>query len=333
VTVTQADREWMSGQAASVLQQASEAIDRHAQERRHANLLQTILKSVTVGKGQDGGVCRTAVQLPLLVHVGIRGELDEKANDLACALALLEAGIYTLDHIMDHELDAPLNHLPETSILLGAACLLSHLPYQILVSAFAPDASAVALVGMLADGLANISAGQSLDIASTANGFPDSTSVYRAVSMKTGARRALYAAMGATLAGGTAEQIAAYTEYGHSLGVARQLRSDLVDLFGSRPSRDLASSTLTLPVVLYLERVDVARREEMRALFEQSPSAPDTQRNICILLRDSGVMREVVARIEQHCKHALAQIAAVRPLGRAASLLWDAALSVSLARA
>jgi geranylgeranyl pyrophosphate synthase len=323
----------MSRHTACVLEEASAAIDRHAQAKPHARLLQMILQSVTAGKGPDGGVCRIAIQLPLLVHAGIRGDLDKQVHNLASALALLEAGIYTFDHIMDHELAAPLDQLPQASVLLGAACLLSHLPYQILVSTCKSDAPVLPLIGMLADGLAAISAGQLEDIAATVDGLPDSKSIDCAVSMKTGARRALYASMGARLAGGTAEQIEAYTRYGHSLGVARQLRSDLVDLFGSRSSRDLASATLTLPVVLYLEQADTARREEMLALFAKARDAEDTQHKVCTLLRSSGVMREVVGKIEQHCRIALAQIDAVQPLGRAATLLRDEVKAVSVATA
>jgi hypothetical protein len=329
--ISKHDQQWLADHARRAESEAFAALDRFARTIAQAALLKTILSSALNRRAPDGGNCRMALRLPVLVHSGIRGAPDETVYQLSAALTLLEAGIYTLDHIVDRELDGPLLELPQGAVLLGAVCLLSHLPNQVLLALPCEPGLTSSLARMLADGLAQIGAGQLEDITACAAGAPSIQAVERAVTLKTGERRALFTAMAARLASGTPDQVEAYTEFGRALGIARQLRSDLADLFGTRPSRDLASQVLTLPLVLYLEGSDTARTADMRRLLASAPDKnPAVQRQVCDQLRDSGVLRAVVQRIEQQCALALRRLEQAQPVQRAALLLRDLVRSASV---
>jgi len=327
------DRSWLAERVGRARDESFVAIERFSRRPVQAALLKKILASA-LERGADHGVCRMALQLPLLVHAGIRAAADESLYKLAAALTVLEAGIYTLDHIVDRELDGPLLELPQTLVLLGSICLVSHLPTQVLLDLPCDPQLAGCLARMLADGLAQIGAGQLEDVATGAAGAAPSEAIQLAVTLKSGDRRALFTSMAATLARGTPPQVAAYTEFGRALGIARQLRSDLVDLFGTRPSRDLASGTLTMPLALYFERCDETRSAQMKRLLASAPREPQAvQRQVREHLRDSGVLREVVRRIEQQCALALNRLEQAQPVQRAAELLRDLVRSASVLQA
>jgi hypothetical protein len=322
--------DWLDAAAAQVEHDVFAMIDRHANTQRQADLLQAILRGALAARGVDGGVCRVAMRLPLLVHAAMRGDIGADAMTLASALTLLEAGIYTFDHILDREIEGPLAQLPPGQILLGAACLLSHLPNQVLLQIQGGAEAGVPLTGMLANGLAVIAAGQLEDMAAADEAMPTSVAIQRAVEMKTGERRSLYATLAARLAGASDDRIVSLGQYGKELGTARQLRSDLQDLYGPQPSRDLASGTLTLPLVLFLEQADAAGRDAMRALLANPNDVPERQRTVCRLLREAGILRQVAIRLEQHCRSALAHLARARPDQRVTPLLREMAQNVSL---
>jgi hypothetical protein len=305
--------EALDAAAARVGQAVFAAIDRHAATPLGSDLLRTILHGALAARGGEGGLCRIAMRLPLLVHAAVRGRIGTDAVALAGALTLLEAGIYTFDHVLDREVEGALAQLPPGQLLLGAASLLSHLPNQILLEIPVAAETGVQLIAMLANGLALIGAGQLEDMAATGKAQPTGEAIQRAVAMKTGERRSLYAAMAARLAGASEERIAAFARYGRELGCARQLRSDVQDLFGAQPSRDLASHTLTLPLVLYLEQADAAEQETMRALLADPNDPPERQRSVCRKLREAGILRQTAIRLEQHCRSALAQLGQARP--------------------
>jgi cytochrome P450 len=324
------DKTWLLEQAGHVEREAFAAIDRFSAAPVQAELLRTIVSNMLQHGGQAGGVCHIAQHIPLLVYSGIKGNSSTEIYKLAAALTLLDAGIYTLDHIMDRELEGPLLSLPSGSVLLGAVCLISHLPYQLLLSFPSDSAQGETLVRMLADGLSRIGAGQLIDISSHHRRVcPSSYMITEAVQWKTGERRALFARMAAVLAGGSPEQQECYADFGRALGVARQLRSDLFDLFGAQPSRDLASGTATLPLALYLESCEEDLRADMERLLAERGGAA-SQRQICDRLRDSGILREVIGRIEEQCRLAIDRLERARPANQVTPLLRQLALSGSI---
>jgi hypothetical protein len=321
---------WLKPHLENVLLIADRAIRNYSTSNHQRELLSSTLECATVFRDVRAGKCTMAVHLPLLVHAGIRGDAGATVG-LAAALLLLETGIYTLDHIMDNELGTQLNGWSPSAVLLAATSFLCYLPQRVLLDLDCDSDTTIDLQRMLADGLAKIASGQLADLTSKDAAAPSSEEIENAVCGKTGERRALYAAMAARLARSTPTQIANYAGYARSLGIARQLGSDLIDLFGSLPSRDLASGIRTLPLALFLSRENGNRKDEMLALLDNARKDPSAQSIIRDRLRESGDMRQVLLRKEVHCQRALRLLDAAQPLEPARQALLDAIHAVSLA--
>ena len=108
------------------------------------------------------------------------------------------------------------------------------------------------------------------------------------------------------------------------------MQSDLLDLFGAHPSRDLASGTITLPLALYLERVAPADQTAMWGLLDATGNAPDRRHDVSHLLRRSGVLRDKIGIVQSHCLLALQQIESLEARGRGPALLRDIVAAASL---
>ena len=93
---------------------------------------------------------------------------------------------------------------------------------------------------------------------------------FKVVAMKTGELFALSCDLGARLNSVPEEQRVALRRFGLALGTAYQVYDDCLDVFGSEAEAgkslgtDLASGKLTLPVLVVLERADIAEREHLK---------------------------------------------------------------------
>ncbi|MCR4468309.1 polyprenyl synthetase family protein [Burkholderia sp. SCN-KJ] len=291
--------------------------------------------TIALGASQPFRDARTniramAVHLPLLVHAAITGE-TAAAVPLASALLVMEAGVYLLDHMMDGELAAPLDAWSPGTQVLAATSLLSYVPQQLLTSMPCTAERLRSIQHRLAEGMRRIRLGQAIEIECKAAGRVTLASAEESVNGKTGERRALYATLAAILAGADAATVAAYEGYGMSLGIARQINSDLVDLFGRQPSRDLAGGIRTWPLALYIDRAEPADRDRMLLLLELARNDQAVVVEIRERLRASGCLREMLLRKEVHCQRALRLLAEVKPLEPAAQELRDAVKHVSMA--
>lgn len=87
---------------------------------------------------------------------------------------------------------------------------------------------------------------------------------------KTGALISASLEAGAILGGGSPEQVALLTRYGHHLGLAFQITDDLLDiegdaeLMGKQPGSDVAKNKKTYPAILGVVRSKEAAREHVQ---------------------------------------------------------------------
>lgn len=322
---------WLSTLSKQVVEMADHAVVEYSTSSAQAQLLQALIKRALhlSPRGGEYGLGRIAIHLPLQVSAAVKGDIFPPAVTLATALLLLEVGIYTFDHVLDSELESGENAVDPRMALLGACSLLSYMPHHLLLQIQSENPTVGdALLRQLAEGMSVISSGQLADMAEDYSS--SSASIEQVVSLKTGARRRLYAAMSATLAGASSVQIDAYSSYAASLGKARQIYSDIFDLFGAGRSRDLASGTVTLPLAMYLEMVSPEENLHMRSLLSASRKESALQGEIRTLLRSAGVLRAVAARIETHCQAALSYLREAKPFEIGGLLLRSEVSKVSL---
>jgi geranylgeranyl diphosphate synthase, type I len=156
--------------------------------------------------------------------------------------------------------------------------------------------------------------GQFLDVSVQARGrsdVEDAMRVLRYKSEKYSVERPLH--VGAALAGGSAEHVAALSAYGVPLGEAFQLRDDLLGVFGDpdvtgKPAGDdLSEGKRTVLVALAMQSLGP---EDGKVLEDGlgRELAPQEVRRLQELIRGSGAEAEVERRIEALTADALAAL-------------------------
>ena len=204
---------------------------------------------------------------PLLVHAsGHACGADPDALDApASAIELVHA--YSLVHddlpaMDDDDLrrGQPTVHVAfdeATAILVGDA--LQSLAFQALAEAPLADGRRVAMLRELAvaAGAGGMCGGQALDLAATGTGSATSLqALERLHALKTGALIRAAVRMGAIAAGAGADQHRHLDTYADALGVAFQIRDDLLDVegesatLGKTAGKDAAQNKATFPALI-----------------------------------------------------------------------------------
>jgi len=215
------------------------------------------------------------------------------------ALALEVTHTFTLIHddIMDG--DAVRRGVPtvhtvwnEATGILAGDVLYAH-AFKLICVAIADDAAKVRSVTTLANACAELCEGQHMDMSFEKRDDVDEWEYLEMVSKKTGVLYAAAAAIGATLAGCSAEQAQALFEWGLSSGIAFQIQDDYIDLVadskksGKDRASDLRQGKQTLVAILARERgIDLSGYRK--------PDLTDAEIDEAIaMLEKAGVLEEV----------------------------------------
>ncbi|MBU8975056.1 MULTISPECIES: (2E,6E)-farnesyl diphosphate synthase [unclassified Lysobacter] len=163
-----------------------------------------------------------------------------------------------------------------TAILAGDA--LQSLAFEVLASTDAPDATRVELLRTLAvaSGAAGMCGGQALDLAATGNGASlPVQALERLHSLKTGALIRAAVRMGALCGGASGDEIERLDRYAAALGLAFQVRDDILDIegdsatLGKTAGKDIAQDKATFPALIGLD-ASRARLDELRRAMDEA---------------------------------------------------------------
>mgnify|MGYP001272961891 CR=1 FL=1 len=161
-----------------------------------------------------------------------------------------------------------------TAILVGDA--LQSLAFQVLADAPVSDARRVAMLHELAvaAGARGMCGGQALDLAATGNGAAAGLeALERLHALKTGALIRAAVRMGALAAGAGPDLHQRLDTYADALGLAFQIRDDLLDVegesdvLGKTAGKDAAQDKATFPALIGLE-ASRARLAELAAAMD-----------------------------------------------------------------
>ena len=205
---------------------------------------------------------------PLLVYAaGTAFGADEAELDApAAAVELIHAYSLVHDDLPAMDDDAlrrgqPTVHVAfdeATAILAGDA--LQSQAFAVIANAALPDAARAALCAELASAAAGMCAGQALDIDATGQAAAfDIESLERLHALKTGALLRASLRMGAIAAGADAASRAALDRFADALGLAFQVRDDLLDVegesatLGKTAGKDAAQAKPTFPALIGIE--------------------------------------------------------------------------------
>ena len=215
---------------------------------------------------------------PLLVYAtGTALGADEGALDAAAsAVELMHCYSLVHDDLPAMDDDAlrrgqPTVHVAfdeATAILAGDA--LQSLAFAVLADAPQDAQSRVAMLAELARaaGVGGMCGGQALDIDATGASHAQLADIERLHALKTGALLRCAVRLGAIAADATADDRAALDRYADALGLAFQIRDDLLDnegdaaTLGKTAGKDVAQAKATFPALLGID----GSRDRLRTL-------------------------------------------------------------------
>jgi farnesyl diphosphate synthase len=223
---------------------------------------------------------------PLLVYATGRtlGATDEALDAPAVAVELIHAYSLAHDDLPAMDDDAlrrgqPTVHVAfdeATAILAGDA--LQTLAFQTLAEAPLPAEARIALTHELANasGAAGMCGGQALDIQATGRGDDIALAdLQRLHALKTGALLRAAVRFGALVASADADSRAALDRYADALGLAFQIRDDLLDIesdsatLGKTAGKDLAQNKATFPALLGIDG-SRAKLDELASIMREA---------------------------------------------------------------
>lgn len=251
--------------------------------------------------------------LPLLTYSAIHGE-ERPAIPLTAACAVLFLGIDINDDLADGELPEHWQGYKTSQINLAATTLLAALP-QIAIADLETSTETIAkMQKTLAQGLLKMSAGQMTDLSLTGSSEVNPSEVENSVIGKSGEEGALFARLAAELAGATDDLANLYADMGRAVTTAGQIASDCHDLFQASHSSDLTNGTRSLPIALYLAKLNGVERDIFLTTLKQAQTNEAIQQTLRCQLRSSGVLRHCAFIVEIYCQKALRALEEARPL-------------------
>lgn len=162
----------------------------------------------------------------------------------------------------------------------------------------------------------DVTTGQFLDIAeesawSVNDAATHAARALRVISLKS-ARYSIEQplVLGAVLAGADQDQQSALRSFGRPLGMAFQLRDDVLGVFGDasvtgKPAGDdLREGKRTVLVALTRETLDEASRQDLDDLLGDPGLTPDQVATVQSMIRDSGALARVEALISAYTREA-----------------------------
>lgn len=162
----------------------------------------------------------------------------------------------------------------------------------------------VAILRSLERTVQTLCEGQYLDMSGEGSLDLSSDAYLTMIAGKTAALIGESAWVGARTATADPEALAAARSFGVELGLAFQIRDDLLGIWGDEQetgksaSSDIATRKMTLPVILALESGDATLRQALRARYGTPPIGDDDDARVRTLLEAAGV-QERTAEVER----------------------------------
>ncbi|HET9143131.1 polyprenyl synthetase family protein [Actinophytocola sp.] len=183
----------------------------------------------------------------------------------------------------------------------------------------ASPARVIAAVGELAEAGRDLCRGQTLesqlvgDIEAGARWYPEM------IRRKTGTLFRTACHIGATLGGGNADAISGLAAYGEHIGIAFQIRDDLLSFVatpeqtGKSATSDLTNGRPTLPLILAYQAAGDADRAELCAVLARRGAGPRDLAWLRDLVANTGAVAGAYRQMAGHVERAVTELAVLSP--------------------
>jgi len=215
----------------------------------------------------DSGGKRMRPVVALLVGKSYPGVDTDKLVSLAAAIETLHSATLVHDDVIDGSLLRRGNPTLNASWSQGATILAGDFLFA-RAAAFAAATGNVRVMDIFSQTLMTICEGELHQLFDLHNWDQPRDAYYRRIYGKTAALFAAAGEAAAVLGGASEDEIVAFRDYGHDLGMAFQIMDDILDFIGDQAvvgkpvGHDLRQGTITLPVFHYL-RLNPAAAEAL----------------------------------------------------------------------
>ena len=253
---------------------------------------------------------------PMLVLLSGKacGQLTDAHVTIATVVEMVHMATLVHDDVLDEaELrrkGATINHLRgnEAAVLLGDY-LISH-SYHLCSSLDSQLASRT-----IARTTNRVCEGELLQIDNRNNLDLSEETYLQIITRKTASLCATCCGLGATLAGGTKEQIEALETFGLALGVAFQIQDDILDIVGDAGTVgktlgiDLEKQKMTLPVIHFMQTAPQEHRLLLRSLIaSRDADKIERIRNLILPSKSIDYARDRARQLVDKARGALADL-------------------------
>ncbi len=187
--------------------------------------------------------------------------------------------------------------------------------------ALSPE-SKLDVLRLLDEACLSLTEGQAADIEFERKNQIDLDMYMNMIEGKTASLIAVSTELGALVSGASLQQRVCYRDFGYALGVAYQVRDDILGVWGrssttGKPTGDdLRARKKTLPIILGLERSD-----ELRTLYKRAPQNDAEVETVITVLEETGVLEEVTDIEFDKVEIALQKLSSASPKGVAGDAL------------
>jgi geranylgeranyl pyrophosphate synthase len=168
------------------------------------------------------------------------------------------------------------------------------------------------VVSVFSNSLGDICDGQLMEMMDARNPEQTERQYLARIYGKTASLFGCAAETGAIIGGAPEEAISALRGYGDDLGLAFQIMDDVLDLtsgseqLGKPAGHDLLQSTITLPVIYYLQMVEPGSPEwrDVQAIVDRSNQGDEFVASVLDKIRDSGAVERALERAHRYIAQA-----------------------------
>ncbi len=138
-------------------------------------------------------------------------------------------------------------------------------------------------------------------------------SYYKVIGYKTAAMMEVAAEIGAISAGASIEEIQSLKSFGYYMGLAFQIRDDILDFFpeyntGKPFGNDIKEKKITLPLIFLLNESSPKEREEILEFIKQDDKEEKDILNLINRVRDGGFVDKAEEKSMMFCNLAKIQL-------------------------
>jgi octaprenyl-diphosphate synthase len=272
--------------------------------RSEIPLLKIILNYILRRKGKQ--------MRPLLVFLTakLNGEICEATFVAATLIELLHTASLVHDDVVDDAQERrgalSVNALwnSKIAVLVGDYMLARGL----LISV---EKARYDMLEIVSEAVKSMSEGELLQIQKARKLNIKEEDYYKIISMKTAAIIAACTACGARSVTGDIETILTMKDFGENIGIAFQIRDDLLDyegngLTGKAPGNDIKERKITLPLIYSLEQSANSRKRHILSIVKSRKKSKAEIAEVINFVSENGGMLYAEMRMNQYRDKALA---------------------------